>query len=211
MPRRDGTNLKYFFCLRKKSHVFNKNNRLQYKNLIFSAIVWFACFKNLPKNAPFFISTPRGELFLGGTALPEADIAALLDGEQLFDLLLDTAGNVLVHVHEADCVWGPEGQSKVLDGPAHREPGGRVLVARLQVIHPHSLTHSFMSVERSPLHPPSSLVFLPPLSLTKDGAQGLWVLHAVSLYSLLAAGRAVEGGCVCLCDGGPSLRPRGQL
>ncbi len=60
-------------------------------------------------------------IFVG---LPEADIAALLHGEQLLHLLLDTAGDVLVHVHKADRVGRPEGQAEVLDGSCHREPGG---------------------------------------------------------------------------------------
>ena len=80
---------------------------------------------------------PAGEPAL---VVTEAHVAALLQGEQLLHALLHTPGNVLVHIHQPDYVWHPEGERKVLDGPVDREAGCTVLVARLQVLHPDAVS-----------------------------------------------------------------------
>ena len=65
----------------------------------------------------------------------KAHIATFLQRQELLNFLLDTAGDVLVNVYQADHARTPEGEGKELNGSRDREARVRVLVVRLQVVH----------------------------------------------------------------------------
>ena len=65
----------------------------------------------------------------------KAHVATFFQRQELLNFLLDTAGDVLVNVYQADHTRTPEGEGKELDGPGDREARVRVLVVRLQVVH----------------------------------------------------------------------------
>ena len=65
----------------------------------------------------------------------KAHITTFLQRQELLNFLLNTAGDVLVNVYQADHARTPEGEGKELDGSVDREARVRVLVIRLQVVH----------------------------------------------------------------------------
>merc|ERR550517_2132807 len=70
-----------------------------------------------------------------GVVVRKADIARLLQREELFHLLLDAGRNVLVHVDQPQHVRAAKGEGKVLDRPRDGEARVGVLILGLQVVH----------------------------------------------------------------------------
>ena len=75
---------------------------------------------------------PAGE---AGLIVAEAEVAALLDGQQLLEALLHTARNVLVHVDQPDDAGVAERHGEHLDRPCHREASRRIFIILVNVIH----------------------------------------------------------------------------
>ena len=65
----------------------------------------------------------------------KSDLSTNLKEDIITNFLLDTAGDVLVNVYQADHARTPEGEGKELNGSRDREARVRVLVVRLQVVH----------------------------------------------------------------------------
>ena len=75
---------------------------------------------------------PSGE---SRVIITKANVATLLQGQELLNFFLNTARDVLINVYQAHNRGTPEGQGKVLDRPADWEASVRVLVVGLQVVH----------------------------------------------------------------------------
>ena len=97
--------------------------------------------KRFFKHQVIYIKPPRKARMI----VTKAHIATFLQRQELLDFLLDTAGDVLVNVYQADHTRTPEGEGKELYGPGDRESRVRVLVVRLQVVHDALLPWSLVS------------------------------------------------------------------
>jgi hypothetical protein len=67
--------------------------------------------------------------------ITKAYIATLLQRQQLLNLLLHAAGDVLVYVDQPQHARASERERKILNRPTDRKPCVRIFVIWLQVIH----------------------------------------------------------------------------
>ena len=65
----------------------------------------------------------------------KAHITTFLQRQELFNFLLNTAGNVLVYVDQTKNTFAPKCEREILYRPRHWKPSVWILVVGLQVIH----------------------------------------------------------------------------